>query len=164
MAIFATAGAKLYIGTALAAKSTNFIESDFASIAWKEITPLESIGSLGDTSSEITFDAISASRTQKLKGTRNAGNMACVAGIDYADEGQIAVLAAERTPHDYAFKLVFNDAPPGVGSTPSERKFVAKVMSASEQLDAANNVMKLNFSVAINSNIVPKAAAVAEEP
>ncbi|MGB5903498.1 MAG: hypothetical protein WBH00_11630 [Xanthobacteraceae bacterium] len=154
MPIFATAGAKLYIGTALAAKNSDFVEADFSAITWKEITPMETIGSLGDTASEITFEGIGNARTQKLKGTRNAGNMECVAGIDYADEGQIAVLAAEKTPYDYAFKLVFNDAPSGVGATPSERKFVAKVMSAAEALDAANNVMKMNFTLAINSNIV----------
>lgn len=160
MAIFATAGSKLYIGTALAAKNSDFVEADFSSIVWEEITPMESIGTLGDTAAEITFDAIGNARTQTLKGTRKAGNMECVAGIDYADDGQIALLAAEKTPHDYAFKLVFNDAPAtGASPTPSERKFVAKVMSAAEALDTANNVMKLNFTLAVNSNIVRKVAA-----
>lgn len=158
MAIFATAGSKLFIGTALAAKSEDFVEADFTTITWTEITPMESLGSLGDTSAETTFDAIGVGRTQKIKGPRNAGNMECVAGIDYADAGQIAVLAAEKTPHDYAFKLVFNDKPAGAGAKPSERKFVAKVMSASEALDTASSVMKLNFSLAINSNIVRTAA------
>ena len=159
MPIFATAGAKLYIGTALAAKNGDFVEADFTSVTWTQINPMESIGSLGDTASEITFDGISNARTQKLKGVRNAGNMECVAGIDYADDGQIAVLAAEKTPYDYAFKLAFNDAPPGVGSTPSERKFIAKVMSAAEQLDTASSVMKFNFTLGINSNIVRTDAA-----
>ena len=161
MPIFATAGAKLYIGTALAAKNTDFVEADFSAVTWKEITPMETLGSVGDTANEVTFESIGNPRTQTLKGTRKAPSMECVAGIDYADEGQIAVLAAEKTPYDYAFKLVFNDAPPGVGSTPSERKFVAKVMSATEQLDGANNVMKLHFTLGVNSNTVRLNATVA---
>ena len=74
---------------------------------------------------------------------------------------QIALLAAEKTIHDYAFRVVFNDAP--AGGTPSERLFIGKVMSASEQLDQANNAMKLNASIAINSNVVRVAAAEAED-
>jgi hypothetical protein len=47
---------------------------------------------------------------------------------------------------------VLNDAPPA--GTPSERLFIAKVMSQSEQYDAANSVMKLNASLGVNSNVV----------
>lgn len=160
MPIFSTAGSKLSIGGALAAKNTDFVAADFTSQTWVEIEPMESIGSLGDTATEITFDAIANARTQKLKGTRNAGNMEIVAGIDYADAGQIALLAAEKTPNDYAFKLEFNDKP-AAGTAPknSMRYFVAKVMSVSEALDTANNVMKLNASLGINSNIVKVAAS-----
>lgn len=241
MTIFATAGSKLYIGAAFAAQlSGDLEEADFSGQTWTEIQPLETIGTLGDTASEITFDEVGNQRTRKLKGTRNAGNMDVVAGIDYADAGQIAVLAAEKTPHNYAFRLVFPDAPPvksktatisiaapgvvswaahglaagtpvkfattgalptgltagttyyvaasgltsdefSVAATPggsaitttgsqsgvhtgssvpkgSERLFAAKVMSAAENLDGANNVMKLNMQLGIDSNIVRVAA------
>ena len=157
MPVFATAGAKLYIGGALAAKSTDFVVGDFTGETWTEVKELESIGSLGDTVTEITFDALSESRTKRLKGTRSAGTMEVVCGIDYADAGQLAVIAAEKTDNDYAFKLEFDDAP--TGGTPSERYFVAMVGGAAEQLDTANNVMKLNASLWINSNIVRVAAA-----
>lgn len=160
MAIFATAGSKLFIGAAIAVSSSeDLVEADFTSQVWVEIAPLESIGSLGDTAESIPFDAIGASRRQKLKGVRDAGTMEVVAGIDYSDPGQIALLAAEKTNANFAFKLVFNDAPAtGSAPAPSERKFAAMVMSASEALDTANNVMKLNASLAVNSNIVRKAA------
>lgn len=152
MTIYATNGAKLYIGAALAAKSTDFVAADFTPQTWVEIGETEGLGSVGDSSSEITFDSIAASRTRRLKGTRNAGSMEVVCGIDYADAGQIAVIAAEKTPHDYAFRLVLNDAPPG--GTPSMRYFVAKVASAVEALDSANSVMKLNATLWVNSNVV----------
>lgn len=157
MAIYATNGSKLYIGAALAAKSSDFVEADFTSQTWVEIGETEGLGSVGDASTEITFDAISSARTRRLKGTRNAGMMEVVCGIDYEDAGQIALLAAEKTPHDYAFRLVLNDAPPG--GTPSERLFVAKVGTAVEALDTANSVMKLNATLWVNSNVVKIDAA-----
>ncbi len=155
MPIFATAGSKVFIGEPLAAKSADFVAADFTDIDWTEIGSMENIGSLGDTSAEVTFDDIGKARTQKLKGTRNAGNCELVMGIDYADAGQIALLAAEKTPHDYAFKIEFNDKP-AAGASPknSQRLFIAKVMSAAEALDQANNVMKLNATLGINSNVV----------
>lgn len=157
MGIYATSGSKVFIGQSLDSKSTPFVLSDFNAISWTEITWLESIGEFGDESSEVTFDAIGEGRTQKLKGTRNAGTMALVAGIDYNDTGQEALRDAQESPNDYAFKVQFNDAPDG--GTPSERYFIAKVMSAREALDTANNVMKLNASLGVNSNVVRVMAA-----
>ncbi|HWL56406.1 MAG TPA: hypothetical protein VNQ78_06965 [Paracoccus sp. (in: a-proteobacteria)] len=152
MTIYATNGTKIFIGAALAAKQTDFILSDFPTTGWVEVGETEGLGTVGDTSAEIAFDGINSSRTRRLKGTRNAGTMEVVCGIDYADPGQIAVIAAEKTPHDYAFKMVLNDAP--AGGTPSERYFVAKVAAATEQYDTANSVLKLNVSLWVNSNIV----------
>lgn len=152
MTIYATNGSKLYIGAALPAKSTDFVAADFTPQTWVEIGEIEALGTLGDAATEISFDSVSSSRTRRLKGTRNAGSMEVVAGLDYDDPGQLAVIAAEKTPHDYAFRLVLNDAPPG--GTPSERLFIAKVASAAEALDGANSVMKLNMTLWVNSNVV----------
>lgn len=112
--------------------------------------------SAGDTSAEVTFDGINSSRTRRLKGTRSAGTLDIVCGLDMTDPGQIALIAAERAKGDYAFRMVLADAP--AGGTPSERMFVAQVGSAAEQYDTANSVMKLNASLWINSNIVKIAA------
>ena len=154
MTVYATNGARIYIGGALATKSTDFVEADFAgqSALWVEIGETENLGTVGDTASEITFDGINSQRTRRLKGTRNAGSMDLVMGIDYNDEGQQALIAAEKTPQDYAFRIVLNDAP--AGGTPSERMFVAKVGSVAEAYDTANSVMKLNASLWVNSNVV----------
>lgn len=151
MTIFATNGTKIYIGAAITV-SGNLQESDFTSQTWTEIKEVEGLGSVGDVSSEITFDAIDSSRTKRLKGTRNAGTQDIVCGIDATDAGQIALYAAEKTLHDYAFRMVLNDAP--VGGTPSERLYAAKVASVAEQFDSANSVMKLAVSLWVNSNVV----------
>lgn len=159
MALYATAGSKLYIGGVLAMKAADFIESDFTSQTWVEITGLDALGKVGDTSQSITQTLIGEARDKVLKGTRSAGTMDVVVAIDTEDDGQTALIAAEKTPHDYAFKLVLNDAPSG--GTPSERKFIAKVLSVAEQYDTANTVVKMNASLAVNSNIVRKNAAAA---
>jgi hypothetical protein len=157
MTIFATNGSRTYIGGTISVPSIDLTLSDFTGQTWVEIGETENLGTFGDTAAEITFDSINSNRTRRLKGTRNAGNMELVCGIDYADAGQLALIAAEKTIHDYAFKVVFNDAPPG--GTPSQRLFAAKVASAAEALDAANSVMKLNGTLWINSNVVRVAAA-----
>ena len=152
MPIFATAGAKIYIGGQKNAQSAEFVAADFVE-SWVEIAWVDNIGSFGDESAEITFDAIGENRTQKLKGVRNAGNVELSMGLDYTDPGQAALRAAEATPDDYAFRVQFDDMPIG-GVSPSYRYFVAKVMSARETLDGANNVMKLVTTLGLNSNVV----------
>lgn len=156
--IFATAGAKLYIGQSLASKTTNFVVSDFDGQSWVEVGFIETIGSFGDEASTITFDAVGQGRTYKLKGNRNAGDLQVVCAINYGDQGQATLRGAETTPNNYAFRVRFNDMPAG-GSTPSMRYFIGLVMTAREQLDGANNVMKLNVTIGINSNIVRTNAA-----
>ena len=155
--LFATAGSKLFIGSAKSFNGDDFDVSDFSSVSWTEIGGTTNLGSAGDTSELITSNHIGEARTRKLKGTRNAGSMQVVCDLDYADPGQLALIAAEKAKESYAFKVVFNDAP--AGGTPSVRYFVALVMTAGEQWDEANSVMKLNATLEIDSNIVRVAAA-----
>lgn len=163
MAIYSTAGAKLFIGPAKAPGANDFTLSDFETsppISWTEVNPMESLGTFGDSSESITFDAINRGRRIKLKGVKDAGTLEVSCGLDYSDAGQIALRAAQASPNDFAFKIQFNDAPAGSGATPSLRYFVGQVLSASEALDTASSVMKMNCSIAINSNVVRKNASV----
>lgn len=155
--IFSTAGSKVYIGTQLDSKTTDFVLGDFAGQSWISVGRLENIGAFGDEAQIITFEAIDVERTFKQKGTRNAGDMALVCAVVYDDPGQVALRAAETTSRNYAVKVEFNDAP--VGGTPSERYFIGLVTSVREALDAANNIAKMNVTIAINSNVVRVNAA-----
>lgn len=155
--IFATAGASVSIGQVLNAQTTDFVLSDFATQSWVDIGWVENIGAFGDEAAEVTFDSIDTGRTQKLKGQRNAGSMELVCGIDPDDDGQYNLRSAETTDYDWAFRVTFDDAPSG--GSPSVRYFIAKVMSAREELGGANNVMKLMATLAINSNIVRTGAS-----
>lgn len=156
---FATNGALLHIGAAKAFEGEDFDASDFTtgSPVWGKVGGTTNLGSAGDTSELITSNIIDQSRTRKMKGTRNAGSMQVVCDLDYADAGQLAMIAAEKSRNTYAFRITLPDAPEG--GTPSYRYFVGLVMSAAEQWDEANSVMKLNVTIEIDSNIVKVAAA-----
>lgn len=155
--IFATAGASLSMGQVVASQTSDFIAADFDSQSWVDVSWLETIGAFGDEATEVTFDSIDTGRTQKLKGQRNAGNMEVACAVDVDDDGQFNLRSAETTDFDWAFRVTFDDAPSG--GTPSYRYFIAKVMSAREELGTANNVVKLMVTLAINSNISRIAAA-----
>lgn len=157
--LLVTAGTKLRIGEAKSFDRDDFVAADFTtgSPAWTEIGGTTNLGGAGDTSELINSTQIGDSRTRKGKGARNSGSMQVVCDIDLSDPGQIALIAAEKSPQSFAFQLEFNDAlaPAGKGSI---RYFTAFVMSASEQYDEANSVMRLNTTLELDSNIVRVAA------
>ena len=157
MPIFATAGATLHVGGVMEMKDEDSVVGDFSLVSWTQIKKLESLGSIGDAASEIDVTHLGSRRTQRIKGLRTAQAMEIVADIDYSDAGQIALIEAEKTDFDYAFKVTFDDAP--TDGTPSERYFVAAVGSVVESYDTANSLMKLSSSLWVNSNIVRVAAA-----
>lgn len=152
MALHPVAGARIYIGQQLDDQSTDFVEADFSTQSWLEIDGFSSMGNLGDTAALISTDLINRGRTVKQKGTFNAGQMQNQFAILPDDLGQIALRAASAVRQNYAFRLVFDDAP--AGGTASERLFIAMVMSAEETGGGANTVRQLNGSLEINSNIV----------
>jgi hypothetical protein len=145
---------KVFIGAAKQFADTDFVLADFTggTPTWTEVKGTTNIGGFGDESQLISSEHVGSARTRKTKGTRNAGQMALVCDLDYADPGQIALLAAEKTRDSYAFKVVLNDAP--AGGTPSERYFTAFVMSAREEFGGPNQAMQMNATLEIDSNIV----------
>jgi hypothetical protein len=156
--VFAFAGGKLFIGGALA-PANNLTASSFSgqSGLWTECKPLESISAIGDTSQEVTFDDVASSRTFIKKGSRRGSTMNVRLGWNNADQGQAALATAMGTNLDYAFKVVFSDAP--AGGTPSERMFVGQVGSFVEEPGDANSIVRVAVDIRINSNVVRVAAA-----
>lgn len=153
MAIFAAAGAKLFIGGSLPPNFTTALTAaDFIGQTWVEVAPLQSIGTVGDNAAVVTFDALGDGRTYKLKGVKNAGTLQAVAGFDPSNAGQIAALAAADSPNSFATRIVMNDAPPS--GTASERLFTALYMSSAQSIDTANSVVTLQMNMEVNSNVV----------
>lgn len=155
--LYVTAGMKIEIGGTHALKSADFVEGDFSAESWQEIKGHENLGQLGDSAEEVSWEGIREARTKRIKGTRNAPPMELIMAANYDDAGQQALIAAEKTDDNYAFQLTFDDAPDG--GTASKRIFIATVASISEQYDTANNVIKLNATLWVNSNTVRVDAA-----
>lgn len=158
MSLYPVAGCKIYIGGALADKSVDFAAADFTSQTWVLINGWQQMGAFGDTSQIITSSLIGEGRDKKLKGTRNGGQMSNVFSIIPTDPGQIALIAAEKSQSNFAFKVELNDKPTGTDPTASQRLFIALVNTAQETGGEANTVRNLNATLEINSNIVPVAA------
>lgn len=110
--LYPVAGSKIYIGGVLDSKAFDFIAADFASQEWVEIDGWETMGAIGDAAQEIATDLINRGRTVVQKGTRRAAAMENNFAIIAEDPGQIALIAAEKSKFNYAFRVVGDDAPP----------------------------------------------------
>lgn len=111
MALSPVAGMRIYIGGVLSDKNSDFVAADFASQTWVEIDGYQSAGPLGDSAQEIATDLINRGRTILQKGTRRSPATEHVFARIKTDPGQIALVAAQKTAFNYAFRLVDNDAP-----------------------------------------------------
>jgi hypothetical protein len=158
--LYAVSGCKIFIGGPLAAKSTDFVVGDYTTQVWVEITGWSMMGAVGDAAQIITESIISEGRDKKVKGTRNAGSMQNQFVTDDLDPGQLAMVAAEKTRNNYAFKVELNDKPTA-GASPknSQRLFIGMVAGVPEQGGSANTIQKVSNTIEINSNIVRVAAS-----
>ena len=149
--ISTTSGAKLYIGTTLAIGEGS-PPAEYDDDTYVEVGEIENLGEIGDESPLVPFTAIGDARTRKLKGARDAGTMTVVVGRDPLDAGQEAMKDAERTKYDYNFKLEFADAP-SEDYSDSVMYFTGKVASQRTQLGANDDVTKVSFQIAVNSDV-----------
>lgn len=152
--LYPVAGAKIYIGGVLATDIDDFVAADFTSQSWKEIDGWETMGEIGDAAEIITTQIINRNRDIKMKGTRSAGSMDNRFAIMPTDAGQIALIAAEKSTSNYAFKIEFDDQITPTTGTKTTLYFVGLVTSAREVGGGANTVRMLQGTVEINSNIV----------
>ncbi|MGX9443860.1 hypothetical protein ACWX0K_14960 [Nitrobacteraceae bacterium UC4446_H13] len=159
--LYPVAGSKIFIGGTMATQSDDFDAADFTSVTWVEIDGWSQMGAVGDAAQVISTDLINRGRTTKQKGTRNAGSMQNVFAKIAADAGQAALIAAEKTSSNYAFKIEFDDAatsPASPTPQPSKVYFVGLVTSAQQAGGTANTVQNINSTIEINSNVVNVAA------
>lgn len=148
--INSAAGARLFIAT------TSGIPANLAAyqlLTWTEVGEVEDMGEFGDESELVQFTALKDARTRKMKGPRDAGTMAIIVGDDMLDDGQIAMEAAEATHLDWPIKVQLNDAITLAGDD-SEHYFSGLVVSKRRNVGQANNVVRRNFAVAINTEIL----------
>lgn len=146
MALYPVAGSKIYIGGQIEDKATDFVAADFTDETWVEIDGWETAGAVGDTATLITTSLINRGRDIKQKGTRNAGSMQNNFAVIDADPGQLALIAAEKTTENYAFKIEWEGG--------ENVAFIGIVMGAQKQGGQANTINLMQSTIEINSNIV----------
>ena len=146
MTLYAVAGSRIYIGDPLNDKDTDFVAGDFAGQSWLEIDGWETAGEVGDEASIITTSIINRGRDVKMKGTRNAGQMQNNFAVIPGEDGQAALIAAEKTENNWAFRIVWEG-----GQT---SYFIAMVASARFTGGGANTVRMLSSTFEVNSNVV----------
>lgn len=155
MALFSTAGMKLYIGVAKAEQTADFVASDFTTgAAWVLIDGWSQVGSYGDAAQTITTSLVNRGRDIKQKGTSNAGTMENVFAWIPDDAGQIALKAAASPANksNYAFKVEHSDT--AGNTTPTIDYFIGLVTTFQFAGGDANTIRNINATVEINSNIV----------
>lgn len=169
MAVSKTAGTRMYIGPVASAESIEAMTEEDAVTyfeglsGWVEIEEIESFGDLGDNSEIATFANVKNRRVRKWKTTRDAGTMALVCGRDPLDAGQDAAIAAEKTDYDYAFKLVYSDAPDSDYAN-SVEYFAGMVVSRPTNLGGVQDMTKRTFNIGVNTAIYEVETAAGSVP
>lgn len=156
MGINTAAGSKLYLGTTAAHANQAAYEAD----TYTQIGTIEDLGEFGDAYNSVTFESLSDARTQKYKGTADAGDINLVVGFDGTDTGQDNLKTAldDTGTDDYNFKVTLNDMPSG-GTNPTTFYFSGKVMSRRIQAGTVNNIVRASVQIGINTSIIEVAAA-----
>jgi len=153
-----TSGTKFYISTVAAASTVDTL-AEYEALSWQEVSEVEDLGNVGDVSSEVTGAAIGDSRVRKAKGARNAGtmNVICFDTVPL-DAGQTAVIAAEASNSNYAFKIELPE--PDVG-TAATIYFRGLVMSNELRLGTNDNIRRRAFNIGVNSALTEEPATTA---
>jgi hypothetical protein len=150
MPINTAAGTRLSIGPRLTA---DLPDTEAAAITllsgltYVEVGELSNIGDYGDEVGDVTFAALADSRTRHLKGLADAGSVDLSIGFDVGDEGQLALVAAQkdRSQFDYPIKVEYVDG--------LVDYFAAKVMSSRKTVGGAEDVIMRTVTIGINSGI-----------
>lgn len=153
MGVQTGAGVKFYIGTTAAHSNQTEYEAD----TYAEVLQVESIGDYGDNFEEVRFIGLSDARTQKKKGSADAGDLSVTMAFNEGDStGQADLISAseDTSSDDYNFKIEFNDGT----TTPTTRYFSGQVASCVESVQGANSVVMLTAQIRINTAILKVAA------
>ncbi len=148
------AGCRLGLGSKGGADTEALYKAD----DYVDVGEIEDLGEFGDTFSSVTFTSLRDGRVRKYKGTADAGDLTLTVGLDNGDLGQAALKTAhkDRARGDYNIKVTLNDGdtaavPPVLPTTFYMR---GKVMNNTVAPGAADNVVRRNVTIAINSEIL----------
>ncbi|WP_079229404.1 hypothetical protein [Pseudomonas putida] len=148
------AGCRFFIGGKTGADTQTEYEAD----TYVEVGEIEDLGEFGDTFSSVTFTSLKNGRVRKYKGTADAGDLTLTVGLDNGDAGQAAIKTAhkDRSKGDYNIKITLNDGDPDASPAikPTTFYYRGKVMNNTVAPGSADNVVRRNVTIGINSDIL----------
>ncbi|MBC3480274.1 MULTISPECIES: hypothetical protein [unclassified Pseudomonas] len=148
------AGCRFFIGSKTGADT----ETKYKTDTYVEVGEIEDLGEFGDTFSSVNFTSLKNGRVRKYKGTADAGDLTLTVGLDNGDAGQNAIKTAhkDRSKGDYNIKITLNDGDPDASPAISPTTFYmrGKVMNNTVAPGAADNVVRRNVTIGINSDIL----------
>lgn len=148
--------AQIFIGPVV--KADTDTAQEFSALTYVEIDMVEDLGEFGDEDNIVTGTTLKDGRVRKAKGAADAGTLALVCFHDPLDAGQAALIAAAKTKKNYAFKIVLPDAPDNTYSS-TTIYFRALVSSRRLRVGTNDNLIRRNYSLAINSALAEALAA-----
>lgn len=148
------AGCRIAIGGKTGADT----ETKYKADTYVDIGEVEDLGEFGDTFSNVNFISLRDGRVRKYKGTADAGDLTLTVGLDNGDAGQKALKVAhkDRSKGDYNIKITLNDGDPDATPVINPTTFYqrGKVMNNTVAPGSADNVVRRNVTIAINSDIL----------
>ncbi|WP_342622635.1 hypothetical protein [Pseudomonas alkylphenolica] len=143
---------------ALGGKTGADTETEYKADTYVDIGEVEDLGEFGDTFSAVNFTSLRDGRVRKYKGTADAGDLTVTVGLDNGDAGQVALKGAhkDRSKGDYNIKITLNDGDPDANPVinPTTFYFRGKVMNNTVAAGSADNVVRRNVTIGINSDIL----------
>ena len=148
--VFTASGTKVFIGPPVTATPAN--AAAYAALSWVEIGMIESVGEFGDEESLVTGAVIGDGRMRKSKGAADAGELPLTMFHAADDAGQAALLAAQATKNNYAFKV---ELPNKLNPTGTNELQYFKGLVRGKRLNVGqnDNLVRRTVTVAINSAI-----------
>lgn len=141
--------------TATTTAPTTFDAAGYAALTYVDMGCLESLGSYGGTATITEFTCLNDGIVQKIKGSRNNGDLEITLALD--DSGAVwdnlKAAYEDISSGNYYFKIVYGNKPNATG-TGATRYFGAKVSSITENVSGADDVVTVTVTLAITTSIV----------
>lgn len=110
-------GRKFYVSTTPVTKGIALVALE--ALTYEEVPDIGNIGQTGTEENILTYNTMDTIFSDKQKGIANAGDPTLEVAYDPPATGKTLMRAHAETRLLYAFKSELDDAPAGVGSTPT---------------------------------------------
>lgn len=143
MSVMTTAGSTFGLSASLPA---TYDATGFNALTYTTVGEITDLGEVGREYNTVTHSPIGNRRTQKIKGSYNAGSMALQMGRDYTDAGQTMLQAALNSDNAYSIRVVLQSG--------KKLYFTGLVSSYKTSMGGVDQITGLNVNIEVVSDIV----------